>query len=506
MKQCFAYIRVSTVKQGEGVSLEAQRDAITDFAGRRNLHIIEWFEEKETAAKKGRPVFNRMVSRLKRGDAKGLVIHKIDRSSRNYHDWAAISDLADTGIEFHIATESFDFNTYGGRMAADFMAVVAANYVRNLKNEIRKGQQGQLKHGFLPWAAPIGYLNNGAARLKTPNPEAAPLVKQAFELYATGAFSIRSLVTELDAKGLRGSAGKPLTKTGVEKMLSNPFYCGVILIRRTGKTYPGAHKPLISSALYQKVQEIKSGKTVKKSTRHNHLFRGLFYCQHCSRALIGEWQKGRVYYRCQTRECTTKTVREDLIEAKVIELLSRLSLSESDLKRAQNRMPKIVSPNSIDGDLSAIKLQVGRNHSRLERLTDMLVDDVIDESTYNSKKQSLLIERRRLEQEMTKLRKIRLSGGNTEKFLELATSLTGLYQSTNKVNKRRVLEWSTSNRSVSGKNLYLEPSNRLCETQELLGVLSCAQSRPNTRTIEHCQELALSLENLELDGSTNTKT
>ena len=126
MKQCFAYIRVSTVKQGEGVSLEAQRDAITDFAGRRNLHIIEWFEEKETAAKKGRPVFNRMVSRLKRGDAKGLVIHKIDRSSRNYHDWAAISDLADTGIEFHIATESFDFNTYGGRMAADFMAVVAA--------------------------------------------------------------------------------------------------------------------------------------------------------------------------------------------------------------------------------------------------------------------------------------------------------------------------------------------------------------------------------------------
>jgi site-specific DNA recombinase len=39
MKQCFAYISVSTVKQGEGVSLEAQRDAITDFANRRNLHI-----------------------------------------------------------------------------------------------------------------------------------------------------------------------------------------------------------------------------------------------------------------------------------------------------------------------------------------------------------------------------------------------------------------------------------------------------------------------------------
>jgi site-specific DNA recombinase len=425
-----------------------------------------------------------MVSRLKHGDAKGLVIHKIDRSSRNYHDWAAISDLADAGIEFHIATESFDFNTYGGRMAADFMAVVAANYVRNLKNEIRKGQQGQLKNGLLPWAAPIGYSNNGAARFKTPDPGLAPLVKQAFELYATGAFSIRSLVTELDAKGLRGSSGKPLTKTGVEKMLSNPFYCGVILIRRTGQTYPGAHKPLISSALYQNVQQIKSGKTVKRSTRHNHLYRGLFRCQHCSRALIGEWQKGRVYYRCQTRDCVTKTVREDLIEAKAIELLSRLCLSENDLMRAQSRLPEIISPTSNDSDLSATKLQVGRNQSRLERLTDMLVDDVIDETTYHSKKQSLLIEQRRLEQEVAKLRNNRLSRGNAEKFLELATSLAGLYQSTDKINKRRVLEWSTSNRSVSGKSLYLEPSSRLCETHELLSVLSCALSRPNSRMFD----------------------
>ena len=142
MKSCFGYVRVSTLKQGDGVSLEAQKDAILEYAGRKGLAITQWWEERETAAKQGRPVFNRMVASLKRGESKGLVIHKIDRSARNYHDWAVISDLADAGIEFHITTESFDFNTYGGRMAADFMAVVAANYVRNLKTEIHKGQQG----------------------------------------------------------------------------------------------------------------------------------------------------------------------------------------------------------------------------------------------------------------------------------------------------------------------------------------------------------------------------
>lgn len=55
MKQCFGYIRVSTQKQGEGVSLEAQKDAITAFASRQNLTVTEWFEEKETAAKSGPP-------------------------------------------------------------------------------------------------------------------------------------------------------------------------------------------------------------------------------------------------------------------------------------------------------------------------------------------------------------------------------------------------------------------------------------------------------------------
>lgn len=62
MKTCFGYVRVSTVKQGDGVSLEAQRDAILAFASRNNLSVGQWFEEKETAAKRGRPIFNKMIS------------------------------------------------------------------------------------------------------------------------------------------------------------------------------------------------------------------------------------------------------------------------------------------------------------------------------------------------------------------------------------------------------------------------------------------------------------
>ncbi len=114
MKQCFGYIRVSTQKQGEGVSLDAQKDAILAFASRHELTIIRWFEEKQTAAKGGRPQFNQMLRQLKRRIADGVVIHKVDRAARNPRDWALFSELPDLGVEVFVATESLDFNSRGG--------------------------------------------------------------------------------------------------------------------------------------------------------------------------------------------------------------------------------------------------------------------------------------------------------------------------------------------------------------------------------------------------------
>jgi site-specific DNA recombinase len=66
----FAYIRVSTVKQGErGTSLDEQRSAIEAYASRNDLQIAEWFQEMETAAKQGRRQFTRMLGELKKGRA-----------------------------------------------------------------------------------------------------------------------------------------------------------------------------------------------------------------------------------------------------------------------------------------------------------------------------------------------------------------------------------------------------------------------------------------------------
>src|SRR3984957_16743204 len=115
-KAYFAYIRVSTVKQGEhGSSLQEQRDAITNFATRQGLDIATWFEERETAAKSGRGEFTRMMAGLKKGKASGVIFHKIDRSARNLKDWSAVQDLADVGIDVRFTQESINLGSNEGR-------------------------------------------------------------------------------------------------------------------------------------------------------------------------------------------------------------------------------------------------------------------------------------------------------------------------------------------------------------------------------------------------------
>ena len=100
-------------------------------------------------------------------------------------------------------------------------------------------------------------------------------------------------------KGLRTAIGKPLYDNTLTTILNNPFYMGVIRINTTGETFPGAHEPLISKALFDVVQATLRGKTVPKAKKHRYLLRQMVKCGNCTRRhLTGEIQKSRLYYRC----------------------------------------------------------------------------------------------------------------------------------------------------------------------------------------------------------------
>jgi len=418
---------------------------------------VEWFEEKETAAKSGRPVFNRMLKGLRRGQARGLVMHKIDRSARNLRDWAIISELPDAGIDVHIATETLDFRSRGGRLTADIQAVIAADYIRNLREETIKGLNGRLKQGLYPFRAPIGYLDNGRGKPKSICPIKGPLVREALLSYARGEHSMRSLTANMEQRGLTNYGGKPLWLHGIETILKNPFYCGIIEIKRTGRTYKGIHPPLIDARTYKRIQDIRTGRAGKKVTRHNHLLRGLFRCGLCDRPMSPERQKGHVYYRCQEPACQTKTVREDRLEAEIIDQLISLEFSQAQATTLLKRWQKWFGSADRQKRLQSLELQIANCQNRRERMTDLLVDGLIDKTDFEDRKKSLAIELQNLEQDRQKEARKDLADFNMEKFIELMKTLVSLYRSAKPDEKRLLIKNVFSNRKVCRKSVQLEP-------------------------------------------------
>ncbi len=458
MKKYYGYIRVSTAKQGDkGSSLQEQKSAIEGYAKRHDLLITEWFEERETAAKLGRPIFMKMMKALQRGSADGVIIHKIDRSARNLKDWSALGELADRGIDLRFVQESIDLTSDAGRLSADVLAVVAANYVRNLRAEVKKGFYGRLKQGFFPLQAPIGYLDRGGGVLKAIDPVRGPLIAQAFALYATGNYSLETLRHELTARGLRVKRGGAISKNSLSCVLTNPFYIGIIKIKRTGETFKGSHEPLISKPLFDRVQAALHGKAPYRSTSHQFRYQRTIRCRSCNLSLIGERQKGHVYYRCHTRDCPTTSLRETAIDAVFRNAAVHTNFSTDQWKIIESDIEAAFADTQRNTaqEKQTLSLAIAAIDDRMARLTDAFVDQVIDKATYLERKERLLHERAAVE--------AKKDSANNDVFeltvrknLELLKSLQRMPDLANDHDLRDLLKNATSNFSASGKSVDIK--------------------------------------------------
>src|SRR5258708_5120681 len=486
MKRYFAYIRVATVRQGErGSSLQEQKSAIEAYARRLNLSIAEWFEEMETAAKQGRPVFTKMLAALERGVASGVVTHKIDRSARNLRDWAKLGELVDRGIELHFAHESLDLTSRGGRLAADIQAVVAADYVRNLRDELRKGFYGRLKQGLYPLRAPIGYLDQGRAKPKTIDPVRGPIIAKAFELYGSGQWSFDRLGEELFNMGLRRRVGGRVTRNGLSTIFNNPFYMGLIRIEKTGELFEGIHSPLIDKRLFDRVQGVLRGRLTHKANTHRFRYQRMLHCGSCGYALTAERQKGHVYYRCHKNCFPITCLREETIDAGLRELALRFRLSdtESAAIRADIEMGLAHRKETATKELQALTLAATAIDDRLARLTDAYVEHLVDRSVYVSRREQLLQERM-----MITSKQADLQAGDgaaqrrVENIFELLKTLGNLPDLLNDDEIRAVLKKTTSNSKGYQKSFVIDWANPFRQLARCDSVTSCGPYRTKLRT------------------------
>ncbi|MEM9229308.1 MAG: recombinase zinc beta ribbon domain-containing protein [Pseudomonadota bacterium] len=333
----------------------------------------------------------------------------------------ALMRIAKLGVKIYVAAESVDFDSVSGRFIADINMALAAHYSRNLSAEVKKGIYGRLNQGFCPFRAPIGYVDNGRGKLKTLDPIKAPLVKAAFDLYCSGEYSITSLTEEMARRGLTGWSGRPVVRRNIETMIGNPFYVGKLLV--CGKLYDGAHQTLITAVQFRQVKQIKAARTQKKNSKHERKYRGLLTCADCGKTLTGETQKTHTYYRCHTSKCSNGTIREDRLDAQIIDRLRRLELTKAQLVEVRARLRNWLTDTAGSELDRSIRLRIADANARQDRLTDLLVDGAITRPDFERRKQSAAFEQQRLQEELKRAEDQQKTEADLDDLVTLAANL-----------------------------------------------------------------------------------
>lgn len=404
----FAYIRVSSSKQEDGASLPAQRRIIQEYATREKLTIIKEFAEIESAAKQGRTQFTKMLVELKAGRADGVIFHKIDRGARNLKDWAELKEIFQIKkIDVRFAAGGIDLHTPAGSLTGDIMAALASHYIVNLIEEVKKGQKERLESGLYPFGPPIGYLPAGPGKPKIIDPVQGPLVKKCFEIYSSGAWTVRDLVPHMNKLGLKTSRGNRLEKNAIRALLINPFYMGILRVK--DKTYKGIHKPLISPYLFKKVQDVLAGKRHKQVYSHSYIFKNMLGCGYCKKTLRCVFAKKRYhYYYCRDKTCEMRCVSEEKVEKYIGAYLEAIAFNNEELEsfKAAVKDARKMTWEYTEKQVGGLNLKLNETKSRLEKLLDLMLEGRVTEEEYEQKKTKLIFEVKELESQVAQYGKV----------------------------------------------------------------------------------------------------
>ncbi|MDE1945495.1 MAG: recombinase family protein [Patescibacteria group bacterium] len=313
-----------------------------------------------------RPKFHQLVQLLSKGYFKGVIFLCWDRASRNKGDDTIIRKLMKAGIDIRFTLAQYD-KTSAGELHMDIDGMFAEHHSRVTREKVTITMRNARARGLCTHKAPVGYLNQGSMEHKPLDLERAPIIKQLFELAATGDWSLADLARWAVEQGFtmppirrRRTQGEILaeeeddmrlevekvshlpTFNSIHKILTNPTYTGKVPNEDGIYTPTASLEAIVSDELYREVQgQLRKKKQSAHYIEHlDHPLRGLMFCGVCARVYTPYVKKGITYYgaRC-AKDCPNprKSVNFAFIAGKVGELIARLVFTKDELAEINAR-------------------------------------------------------------------------------------------------------------------------------------------------------------------------
>lgn len=336
----FLYCRKSSEAEDRQVlSIESQRaDLERRLLALPEVEVVEIIEESRSAMTPGRPRFDAMVARLENGEAQGIATWAPDRLARNSIDGGRLIYLLDRGVlkDLKFSTYTFENNSQG-KFMLQIMFGQSKYYSDALSENVKRGNRTKLENGWRPNRAPLGYRNDQATRTIIADPVYFPLIKNLFQLVASRGCSINAAARiARDDWGfitppVHGKLGVPLPDSTAHRILTDPFYAGVIVW--DGRTWPGKHPQAVTRTTFDRLQAAQR-RPVSIAPTLEVPYRGLIRCGRCGRAVTAEHKQKRarhyLYYHCTRRKlgdrCPELSIEAKALDAQILDFLRTLEM------------------------------------------------------------------------------------------------------------------------------------------------------------------------------------
>ena len=216
-----AYIRVSTDSQAEKFGMEAQKQAIIDYANEHDLEIIRFYEEVGSGAKE-REVLESLCCgpEGQRTDFDTVIVFKTDRVAREtklYFYYLYL--LEKQGIKLLSTVEEFDEDSAIANIYLSILQFVAEQERKNILMRTMNGRKKKAETGgFCGGPVPYGYRSKNKELIVDENENR--YVKMCFTCLDNG-MSLRKTADFLAANGCKNKNGNPCTFALVRSIKDN---------------------------------------------------------------------------------------------------------------------------------------------------------------------------------------------------------------------------------------------------------------------------------------------
>lgn len=472
------FARASTDRQEkEGLSLEEiQLPKMREYAEEKDIEIVAEYAIGETGGGyKERKKFNEMVDFLKKHkEVTEVVAFRVDRITRNFRDAVLIDSLrteydkrihcVDERLILHRDSPARDLSLLNMKV------FIAQEYLNRVREDGNNTKYSKLEHGELPWGAPYGYeykvvSERPQVRTVVPKEPEATIVKELHSLYSTGAYSCSSL-----AKTMNKNRGTHFVKSRIHELLTDKFYIGYILDKKTGVLYPHRYETIIDEDVFERNQDILLGHSNRRRRYYGipSAYRGLITCADCGCTITPEFKtkkqkNGNVhhyrYYHCSNGKGAHDrliSMPESLIDEKIKEVLHGLHIPRERVERLRKEIDEAHRAKNEFYNAQADEISVERKKlsNRQQRAYDMLMDGSITPEQYNENN-------KRYEAELAQLqRKAKRLDNAEEYFYRTVGYLIALFSNAERIfdvadedEKRQIVSLLLSNLQLRGKEL-----------------------------------------------------